>query len=123
VRRRLRDHVPGLSAALSSCVGHDIGPASSNSVETENRTESTHAEITGFSYFFAPIGLCYFQNRTSLSPYKPNRTVGLNRLPTPGNESFPASLLDLPAVVESYKTYDDSVLIKTADVGQVKVHV
>ena len=40
-----------------------------------------------------------------------------------GNESFPASLLDLPAVVESYKTYDDSVLIKTADIGQVKVHV
>jgi transcription initiation factor TFIID subunit 7 len=38
-----------------------------------------------------------------------------------GNESFPASLLDLPAVVESYKTYDDSVLIKTADIGQVKV--
>ncbi|PWZ22814.1 Transcription initiation factor TFIID subunit 7 [Zea mays] len=36
-----------------------------------------------------------------------------------GNESFPASLLDLPAVVESYKTYDDSVLIKTADVGQM----
>lgn len=40
-----------------------------------------------------------------------------------GNESFPSSLLDLPAVVESYKTYDDYVLIKTADVGQVKVHV
>jgi transcription initiation factor TFIID subunit 7 len=40
-----------------------------------------------------------------------------------GNESFPASLLDLPTVVESYKTYDDSVLIKTADVGQVKVQV
>ena len=40
-----------------------------------------------------------------------------------GNESFPASLLDLPTVVESYKTYDDSVLIKTADIGQVKVHV
>lgn len=38
-----------------------------------------------------------------------------------GNESFPASLLDLPTVVESYKTYDDSVLIKTADIGQVKV--
>ncbi|PWZ41617.1 Transcription initiation factor TFIID subunit 7 [Zea mays] len=36
-----------------------------------------------------------------------------------GNESFPASLLDLPAVVESYKIYDDSVLIKTADVGQM----
>ncbi|XP_060970753.1 transcription initiation factor TFIID subunit 7 isoform X2 [Cannabis sativa] len=36
-----------------------------------------------------------------------------------GNENFPASLLDLPCVVESYKTYDDSVLIKTADVGQM----
>ncbi|GJN18224.1 hypothetical protein PR202_gb05364 [Eleusine coracana subsp. coracana] len=35
-----------------------------------------------------------------------------------GDESFPASLLDFPAVVESYKTYDDSVLIKTADIGQ-----
>nr|CAB3477764.1 unnamed protein product [Digitaria exilis] len=38
-----------------------------------------------------------------------------------GNESFPASLLDLPAVVESYKTYDDSVLIKTADIGQAEL--
>ncbi|XP_059429366.1 transcription initiation factor TFIID subunit 7-like isoform X2 [Corylus avellana] len=36
-----------------------------------------------------------------------------------GNDHFPASLLDLPCVVESYKTYDDSVLIKTADVGQM----
>jgi transcription initiation factor TFIID subunit 7 len=27
--------------------------------------------------------------------------------------------LDLPAVVESYKTYDDSFLVKTADIGQV----
>ncbi|KAG0470597.1 hypothetical protein HPP92_017297 [Vanilla planifolia] len=36
-----------------------------------------------------------------------------------GNERFPASLLDLPCVVESYKTYDDTALIKTADVGQV----
>uniref|UniRef100_A0A0D9YCF8 TAFII55 protein conserved region domain-containing protein n=1 Tax=Oryza glumipatula TaxID=40148 RepID=A0A0D9YCF8_9ORYZ len=35
------------------------------------------------------------------------------------NESFPASLLDLPTVMESYKTYDDSVLIKTADIGQM----
>ncbi|CAM8976309.1 unnamed protein product [Rhodiola kirilowii] len=38
---------------------------------------------------------------------------------TIGEEQFPASLLDLPCVVESYKTYDDSVLIKTADVGQM----
>ncbi|KAG8077397.1 hypothetical protein GUJ93_ZPchr0007g3710 [Zizania palustris] len=29
------------------------------------------------------------------------------------------SLLDLPTVVESYKTYDDSVLIKTANIGQM----
>lgn len=36
-----------------------------------------------------------------------------------GNDHFPASLLDLPSVVESYKTYDDSVLIKTADIGQI----
>ncbi|KAI4345319.1 hypothetical protein L6164_012451 [Bauhinia variegata] len=36
-----------------------------------------------------------------------------------GNDSFPASLLDLPCVVESYKTYDDSCLIKTADIGQM----
>ena len=36
-----------------------------------------------------------------------------------GNEHFPASLLDLPCVVESYKTYDDNSLIKTADIGQV----
>ncbi|RAL54022.1 hypothetical protein DM860_004493 [Cuscuta australis] len=36
-----------------------------------------------------------------------------------GNERFPASLLDLPCIVESYKTYDDNVLIKTADIGQM----
>ncbi|KAG1347299.1 transcription initiation factor TFIID subunit 7 [Cocos nucifera] len=36
-----------------------------------------------------------------------------------GNERFPASLLDLPCMVESYKTYDDTVLIKTADIGQI----
>jgi transcription initiation factor TFIID subunit 7 len=36
-----------------------------------------------------------------------------------GDEQFPASLLDLPAVVESYKTYDDNSLVKTADIGQM----
>ncbi|RZB57784.1 Transcription initiation factor TFIID subunit 7 [Glycine soja] len=37
-----------------------------------------------------------------------------------GNEHFPASLLDLPCVVESYnKTYDDNSLTKTADIGQM----
>nr|GEW41981.1 transcription initiation factor TFIID subunit 7 [Tanacetum cinerariifolium] len=38
---------------------------------------------------------------------------------TIGDDQFPASLFDLPCIVESHKTYDDSVLIKTADVGQV----
>ncbi|CAO2832419.1 unnamed protein product [Amaranthus hypochondriacus] len=36
-----------------------------------------------------------------------------------GDDRFPASLLDLPCVTESYKTYDDNVLIKTADIGQM----
>ncbi|KAG8656084.1 transcription initiation factor TFIID subunit 7 [Manihot esculenta] len=36
-----------------------------------------------------------------------------------GNDHFPASLLELPCVVESYKTYDDSSLVKTADIGQM----
>ncbi|GLU19574.1 hypothetical protein SLE2022_358190 [Rubroshorea leprosula] len=36
-----------------------------------------------------------------------------------GNDHFPASLLDLPCVVESFKTYDDSALVKTADIGQM----
>ncbi|XVF04540.1 hypothetical protein REPUB_Repub05bG0092600 [Reevesia pubescens] len=36
-----------------------------------------------------------------------------------GNDRFPVSLLDLPCVVESFKTYDDSALVKTADVGQM----
>ncbi|KAG7595242.1 TAFII55 protein conserved region [Arabidopsis thaliana x Arabidopsis arenosa] len=36
-----------------------------------------------------------------------------------GNDEFPASLLDLPAVVESWKTYDDCALVKTADIGQM----
>ncbi|XP_004502224.1 transcription initiation factor TFIID subunit 7 [Cicer arietinum] len=36
-----------------------------------------------------------------------------------GNEHFPAALLDLPSVVESYKTYDDNSLVKTADIGQM----
>ncbi|KAI3980902.1 hypothetical protein MKX01_025467 [Papaver californicum] len=36
-----------------------------------------------------------------------------------GDERFPASLLDLPGIVESYKTYDDTNLVKTADIGQI----
>ncbi|PWA81692.1 transcription initiation factor TFIID subunit 7 [Artemisia annua] len=36
-----------------------------------------------------------------------------------GDEQFSASLFDLPTILESYKTYDDSVLIKTTDVGQM----
>nr|XP_004238017.1 transcription initiation factor TFIID subunit 7 [Solanum lycopersicum]XP_019069195.1 transcription initiation factor TFIID subunit 7 [Solanum lycopersicum] len=36
-----------------------------------------------------------------------------------GDVHFPASLLNLPCIVESYKTYDDNVLIKSADIGQM----
>ncbi|KAL5765307.1 hypothetical protein ACOSP7_017584 [Xanthoceras sorbifolium] len=36
-----------------------------------------------------------------------------------GDDHFPVSLMDLPCVVESYKTYDDSALVKTADIGQM----
>jgi hypothetical protein len=60
-----------------------VCPAPSGLVETETSTEQTDTENVGFSYFSAPIGLCYVQNRTSLEPNKPNQTVGLNRLPTP----------------------------------------
>nr|GEU91773.1 transcription initiation factor TFIID subunit 7 [Tanacetum cinerariifolium] len=38
---------------------------------------------------------------------------------TIGKDQFPASLFDFPCIVASHKTYDDSVLIKTADVGQM----
>ncbi|KAG0613015.1 hypothetical protein M758_6G069900 [Ceratodon purpureus] len=38
---------------------------------------------------------------------------------TIGQDKFPASLVDMPCVLESYKTYDDNVLIKTADIGQM----
>ncbi|KDP42107.1 hypothetical protein JCGZ_01895 [Jatropha curcas] len=36
-----------------------------------------------------------------------------------GDDHFPASLMDLPCVVESYKTYDDCALVKTTDIGQM----
>ena len=36
-----------------------------------------------------------------------------------GGESYPLSLLRLPCVVESFKTYDDINLVKSADVGEV----
>ncbi len=39
---------------------------------------------------------------------------------TIGGEAYPLSLLRLPCVVESYKTYDDINLVKTADVGEVR---
>lgn len=44
---------------------------------------------------------------------------GRSAIFTIGEDHFPTSLLDLPCVIESYKTYDDNVLIKTADIGQV----
>ncbi|GLJ55164.1 hypothetical protein SUGI_1184000 [Cryptomeria japonica] len=36
-----------------------------------------------------------------------------------GNQKLSVSLLDLPCILESYKSYDDSVLIKTADISQM----
>lgn len=33
--------------------------------------------------------------------------------------ALPASLKDLPTIVECYKTYDDVNLVKTGDIGQV----
>ncbi|GAQ90686.1 Transcription initiation factor TFIID subunit [Klebsormidium nitens] len=38
---------------------------------------------------------------------------------TVGGRTLPASLLDLPGVVESWKTYDDNHLVKSADIGQL----
>lgn len=38
-----------------------------------------------------------------------------------GGRTLPASLLDLPGVVESWKTYDDNHLVKSADIGQVRI--
>jgi len=39
---------------------------------------------------------------------------------TIGGSEYPCQLLDLPGVVESYKTYNDIHLVKSTDVGQVK---
>jgi TATA-binding protein-associated factor Taf7 len=35
-------------------------------------------------------------------------------------QPYPVRVLDLPTIVESYKTYDDINLVKTGDVGQVR---
>ncbi len=34
---------------------------------------------------------------------------------------YPVQVLDLPTTVESYKTYDDTNLVKSGDVGQVRL--
>lgn len=36
-----------------------------------------------------------------------------------GDRSYPVTVLNLPSVVESYKTLDDVNLVKTCDIGQV----
>lgn len=36
-----------------------------------------------------------------------------------GGRSYPVTVLNLPSVVESYKTLDDVNLVKTTDIGQV----
>lgn len=35
-------------------------------------------------------------------------------------QTYKVHVLDLPTVVESYKTYDDENLVKTGDIGQVR---
>ena len=36
-------------------------------------------------------------------------------------ESFPTKRLDLPTIAETFKTYDNCNLVKSADIGQVIV--
>jgi len=36
-----------------------------------------------------------------------------------GGDKFAAHLLDMPTIVETYKTYDDVHLVKSNDIGQV----
>lgn len=36
-----------------------------------------------------------------------------------GGDEFAAHLLDMPTIVETYKTYDDVHLVKSNDIGQV----
>ena len=38
---------------------------------------------------------------------------------TIGGSEYPCQLMDLPGIVESYKTYNDVHLVKSTDVGQV----
>ena len=38
-----------------------------------------------------------------------------------GGRQYPVTVLNLPSVVESYKTLDDVNLVKTTDIGQVRV--
>ena len=38
-----------------------------------------------------------------------------------GGRQYPVTVLNLPSVVESYKTLDDVNLVKTTDIGQVRL--
>lgn len=38
-----------------------------------------------------------------------------------GGVKYPAAVLSTPTVVEAYKTYDDTNLVKTGDIGQIVV--
>lgn len=50
----------------------------------------------------------------------PEKGSGRRGTLTLGNDSFPLALQDLPTVCESYKTYDDVNLVKTANIGQAR---
>lgn len=38
-----------------------------------------------------------------------------------GGDTFALAVQDLPTIVESYKTYDDIHLVKSTDIGQVRL--
>lgn len=50
-------------------------------------------------------------------PYSDTPPLPLAPLPAP---QYPVTVLNLPSVVESYKTLDDVNLVKTTDIGQVR---
>jgi TATA-binding protein-associated factor Taf7 len=40
-----------------------------------------------------------------------------------GTKRYPATLVNLPTVVETYKTFDNSSYVKTGDIGQVRSNI
>ena len=66
--------------------------------------------------------MCWCQVMTSMLLSAASHSDGRTGQFSFGSEVLPVTLLDLPCVVESYKTYDDSHLVKMCDIGQVRFH-